>query len=109
MKALDGKKAPMPRSQGILILRRLLKTASPDTSLVSIGAHSPKVSWARQVGASAQGHHRAAGARLNVSLYGRDDVHEALTLTSPSASFPVGCGTRDGITVDHGGLPVDWH
>ena len=70
--------APMPRSQGILILRRLLKTASPDTSLVSIGAHSPKVtflSWARQVGASeearmAQGHHRAAGARLNVSLYG---------------------------------------
>ena len=99
----------MPRSQGILILRRLLKTASPDTSLVSIDAHSPKVSWARQVGASAQGHHRAAGARLNVSLYGRDDVHEALTLTSPSASFPVGCGTRDGITVDHGGLPVDWH
>ena len=80
--------APMPRSQGILILRRLLKTASPDTSLVSIGAHSPKVtflSWARQVGASeearmAQGHHRAAGARLNVSLYGRDDVHEALNL-----------------------------
>lgn len=47
--------APMPRSQGILILRRLLKAASPDTSLVSIGAHSPKVtflSWARQVGAS---------------------------------------------------------
>ena len=80
--------APMPRSQGILILRRLLKTASPDTSLVSIGAHSPKVtflSWARQVGASeearmAQGHHRAAGARLNVSLYGRDDVHEAINL-----------------------------
>ena len=80
--------APMPRSQGILILRRLLKSASPDTSLVSIGAHSPKVtflSWARQVGASeearmAQGHHRATGARLNVSLYGRDDVHEALNL-----------------------------
>lgn len=44
--------APMPRSQGILILRRLLKAASPETSLVSIGAHSPKVtflSWARQV------------------------------------------------------------
>ena len=80
--------APMPRSHGILILRRLLKKASPDTSLVSIGTHSPKVtflSWARQVGASeearmAQGHHRAAGARLNVSLYGRDDVHEALNL-----------------------------
>ena len=62
--------------------------SSPDTSLVSIGAHSPKVtflSWARQVGASeearmAQGHHRASGARLNVSLYGRDDVHEALAL-----------------------------
>ena len=80
--------APMPRSQGILILRRLLKSASPDASLVSIGAHSPKVtflSWARQVGASeearmAQGHHRATGARLNVSLYGRDDVHEALNL-----------------------------
>ena len=28
----------------------------------------------------AQGHHRAVGARLNVSLYGRDDVHEALAL-----------------------------
>ena len=80
--------APMPRSQGILILRRLLKASSPDTSLVSIGAHSPKVtflSWARQVGAfeearMAQGHHRASGARLNVSLYGRDDVHDALAL-----------------------------
>ena len=80
--------APMPRSQGILNLRRLLKASSPDTSLVSIGAHSPKVTFlsrARQVGASeearmAQGHHRAAGARLNVSLYGRDDVHEALAL-----------------------------
>ena len=80
--------APMPRSQGILILRRLLKTASPETTLMGIGAHSPKVtflSWARQVGASeearmAQGHHRATGARLNVSLYGRDDVHEALAL-----------------------------
>lgn len=79
--------APMPRSQGIPILRRLLK-ASPDALLVSIGAHSPKVtflSWARQVGASeearmAQGHHRAMGARLNVSLHGRDDVHAALAL-----------------------------
>ena len=80
--------APMPRSQRILILRRLLKASFPDTSLVSIGAHSPKVtflSWARQAGTSeeasmAQGHHRASGARLHVALYGRDDVHEASAL-----------------------------
>ena len=80
--------APMSRSQGILIIRKLLKTSAPETTLIGIGAHSPKVtflSWARQVGASeesrmAQGHHRATGARQNVSLYGRDDVHEALAL-----------------------------
>ena len=80
--------APMSRSQGILIIRKLLKTSAPETMLNGIGAHSPKVtflSWARQVGASeesrmAQGHHRATGARQNVSLYGRDDVHDALAL-----------------------------
>ena len=55
---------------------------------LSIGVHSPKVtllSWARQIGASeearmAQGHHRQSGARSNVALYGRDDVHPAIQL-----------------------------
>ena len=54
----------------------------------SIGVHSPKVtmlSWARQIGASeelrmAQGHHRQSGAKFNVALYGRDDVHPAIQL-----------------------------
>lgn len=56
-------------------------------SLISIGVHSPKVtfSWARQIGVSeearmSQGHHRASEARQNVALCGRDDVHAALDL-----------------------------
>lgn len=47
--------SPMPRSQGILILRKFLQVSSPNASLVSIGAPSPKVTFlscARQVGAS---------------------------------------------------------
>ena len=80
--------APMPRTQGVLLLRRLLLQANKDVSVLSIGVHSPKVtllSWARQIGASeearmAQGHRRQSGARSNVALYGRDDVHPAIQL-----------------------------
>ena len=69
-------------------MRRLLLQANKDASVLSIGVHSPKVtllSWARQIGASeearmAQGHHRQSGARSNVALYGRDDVHPAIQL-----------------------------
>ena len=41
--------APMPRTQGVLLLRRLLLQANKDASVLSIGVHSPKVtllSWA---------------------------------------------------------------
>ena len=80
--------APLSRSHGVLMLRNLPKQSHKEASVLSIGVHSPKVtllSWARQVGASedlrmAQGHHRQAGAKSNVALYGRDDVHPAIQL-----------------------------
>ena len=49
--------APMPRSHGVFLLRRLLLQANKDASVLSIGVHSPKVmllSWARQIGAGNQ-------------------------------------------------------
>ena len=69
------------------LIQRFLLSCSPGMSLISIGVHSPKVtfSWARQIGVSeearmSQGHHRASEARQNVALCGRDDVHAALDL-----------------------------
>ena len=66
--------APLPRSQGVLLLRKLLLQSHRDASVLSVGVHSPKVtllSWVRQIGASeelrmAQGHHRQSGAKFNV-------------------------------------------
>jgi hypothetical protein len=66
--------APLPRSQGVLLLRKLLLQSHRDASVLSVGVHSPKVtllSWARQIGASeelrmVQGHHRQSGAKFNV-------------------------------------------
>ena len=80
--------APLPRSQGVLLLRKLLLQSHREASVLSVGVHSPKVtllSWARQIGASeelrmAQGHHRQSGAKFNVALYGRGDVHPAVQL-----------------------------
>ena len=70
------------------MLRNLIKQSHNEASVLSIGVHSPKVtilSWARQIGAPeelrmAQGHHRQSGAKFNVALYGRDDVHPAIQL-----------------------------
>ena len=66
----------------------LLLQSHRDASVLSVGVHSPKVtllSWARQIGVSeelrmAQGHHRQFGGKVNVALYGRDDVHPAFQL-----------------------------
>ena len=80
--------APLSRAHGVLMLRNLIKQSHKEASVLSIGVHSPKVtilSWARQIGAPeelrmAQGHHRQSGAKFNVALYGRDDVHPAIQL-----------------------------
>ena len=80
--------SPMPRSQGILLLRRYLLMSDPTADVSHIGVHSCKVtflSWSRQLGLNEelrrhQGHHRAPAGSACVDLYSRDDVHPALEL-----------------------------
>lgn len=112
--------APMPRAQGILLLRCFMLMSSKDAPTLSIGVHSAKVtflSWARQLGISeearmSQGHHRLAGAHQNVALYGRDDVHAALDLQR-QVRLRIAAGFRPVIPMLRGGtkpvhdVPVD--
>lgn len=79
--------SPMPRSQGIFILRKFLQASSPDACLVSSQCWSTLTkSDVLELGTAilclesrmAQGHRRTSGACQKVSLYGRDGVHTAL-------------------------------
>lgn len=78
----------MPRSQGILLLRRFILASDASGNVSQLGVHSCKVtflSWSRQLGLDEelrrhQGHHRAPAGGGCVDLYSRDDVHPALEL-----------------------------
>ena len=78
--------SPMPRSQGIITLRKLLLRWDGNADLTGVGVHSCKVtllSWARQLNIDeelrmAQGHHRVSSSTTMAALYSRDDVHPAL-------------------------------
>ena len=79
---------PMPRPQGILLLRRYLLMSDPAAEVSHIGVHSCKVtflSWSRQLGLDEelrrhQGHHRSPAGSGCVDLYSRDGIHPALQL-----------------------------
>ena len=80
--------SPMPRSQGILLLRKYLLMSDSTADVSHVGVHSCKVtflSWSKQLGLDEelrrhQGHHRTPTGSGCVDLYSRHDIHPALQL-----------------------------